>query len=72
MTSRWRFITSSYLRTFLRESKFCDSTWPCAEAMVLVTELFSMGTSSGTLSVVSTRSTQSDLNSRMSSSCSDR
>jgi len=24
---RWTFITSSYLRTFLRETKFCSSTF---------------------------------------------
>ena len=48
MTSRCRFITSSYFRTFLRESKFCDSTWACADAIAPVTRLFSIGTSSGT------------------------
>jgi energy-coupling factor transport system substrate-specific component len=38
----------------------------------LVTRLFSIGTSSGILSTWSTRSTHSDLNSRISSSCRDR
>ena len=32
MTVRWRLRTSSYLRTFLRISKFCASTWVCARA----------------------------------------
>ena len=62
-------MTSSYLRTFLRDSKFWDSIWPWALAIALVTRLFSIGTSSGILSTWSTRSTQSDLNSRISSSC---
>ena len=62
-------MTSSYLRTFLRDSKFCDSIWPCALAIALVTRLFSIGTSSGILRTWRTRSTQSDLNSRISSSC---
>ena len=31
MTVRWRLSTSSYLRTFLRISKFCASTWACAD-----------------------------------------
>ena len=69
MTSRWRPITSSYLRTFLRDSKFCDSIWPWALAIASVTRLFSIGTSSGTLRTVRMRSTQSDLNRRISSSC---
>ena len=30
MTSRWRFITSSYSRTRLRIRKFCSSTFFCA------------------------------------------
>ena len=50
MTSRWRLITSSYFRTFLRDSKLSDSTWPWALAMDLVTILASMGWSSGTRS----------------------
>jgi hypothetical protein len=47
MTWRCLFMTSSYLRTFLRRSKFCDSTWRWALAIALVTELWVMGTSSG-------------------------
>ena len=38
-------------------------------AIAPVTRLFSIGTSSGIFSAVSTRSTQSDLNSRIRSSC---
>ena len=52
----------------MRDSKFCDSIWPWALAIAPVTRLFSIGTSSGILSTWSTRSTQSDLNSRISSS----
>ncbi len=45
---------------------------PWALAMAPVTRLFSIGTSSGTLSTCRTRSTQSDLKSRISSSSRDR
>ena len=72
MTSRGRLITSSYLSTFLRDSKFCDSMLAWAPAMALLTRLASIGTSSGTLSTVRMRSTHSDLNRRIISSCSDR
>ena len=72
MTSRWRDITSSYLRMFLRVSKFWLSTCAWADAIAPVTRLFSIGTSSGIFIVVSTQSTQSDLNSRIRSSSSDR
>ena len=34
----------------MRDSKFCDSTWPCALAIAPVTRLFSIGTSSGIFS----------------------
>ena len=47
MTVRCLFSTSSYLRTFLRISKFCCSTWVCALRMALVTMPASIGTSSG-------------------------
>ena len=43
MTVRWRLSTSSYFRTFLRISKFCASTWVCAERMALVTIFDSIG-----------------------------
>ena len=49
MTWRWRFMTSSYLSTFLRISKFCASTCDWALLMALVTILASIGTSSGML-----------------------
>ncbi len=50
MTVRCWLSTSSYLRTFLRISKFCCSTWVCALRMALVTIFASIGTSSGSLS----------------------
>ncbi len=72
MTSRCRFSTSSYFRTFLRVSKFCVSTCDCADAIARVTILFSIGTSSGTFAMDITRSTICALNSRIRSSPSDR
>ena len=72
MTVRWRLSTSSYLRTFLRISKFCASTWVCAERIALVTIFDSIGTSSGMLNRVRKFSTIAALNSRIRSSPSER
>ena len=36
---RWAFITSSYLRTFLRATKFCSSTFFCAFSIWLREDL---------------------------------
>ena len=47
MTLRCSFITSSYLRTFLRISPLRCSTVFCARSMALVTIRASIGTSSG-------------------------
>src|SRR5215217_6959544 len=57
MTVRCRLRTSSYLRTFLRISKFCCSTWVCADLMARETILDSIGSSSGMLSRVMIAST---------------
>ena len=65
-------MTSSYLRTFLRISKFCASTWVCAERMALLTIFASIGTSSGTLKRRRNESTMSALNRRIRSSSSER
>src|ERR1700761_28022 len=61
MTMRCWFITSSYLRTFLRTSKFCCSTWVCALLIARVTILASIGTSSGRFSRVSSDSSAAPL-----------
>jgi hypothetical protein len=47
MTLRCSFITSSYLRTFLRISAFLVSTVVWARSMALVTILASIASSSG-------------------------
>ena len=52
MTLRCSFITSSYLRTFLRISALRCSTVFCARSMALVTIRASMGTSSGSAFVI--------------------
>src|SRR5262249_16165180 len=49
MTTRCLFITSSYLRTFLRMTKFCSSTFFCAPSICFERIPASMGWSSGTL-----------------------
>ena len=49
MTRRWTFITSSYLRTFFRETKFCSSTFFWAPSIWRERMLASIGWSSGTL-----------------------
>ena len=36
---RWMFMTSSYLRTFLRITKFCSSTFFCAFSICLREDL---------------------------------
>ncbi|SLI70073.1 Uncharacterised protein [Mycobacteroides abscessus subsp. abscessus] len=72
MTVRCWFITSSYLRTFLRISKFCCSTWVCALLIALETILASIGTSSGRFSRVMIASSAAPLKRRISSSPSDR
>ena len=72
MTMRWRLSTSSYLSTFLRISKFCASTWVCADLIALVTIRDSIGTSSGMLKRVRKDSTMAALNSRIRSSPRDR
>jgi len=51
MTLRCSFITSSYLRTFLRISALRCSTVFCARSMALVTMRASIGTSSSHISV---------------------
>ena len=72
MTVRWRLSTSSYLRTSLRTSWFCCSTWVCADRIARVTIFDSMGWSSGTRSVVIIDSSIGPLNRRIRSSPSDR
>ena len=72
MTSRWRFMTSSYLRTFLRISKLRPSIWLWALAIAWVTIFASIGTSSGILAAFRNVSTRPELNSRMRSSVRDR
>ncbi|CFE47466.1 Uncharacterised protein [Mycobacterium tuberculosis] len=72
MTLRCWFITSSYLRTFLRTSKFCCSTWVWALLMARVTILASIGTSSGRFSLVNKVSKAAPLKRRISSSPSDK
>ena len=72
MTMRCLLSTSSYFRTFLRISKFCPSTWVCADRIALVTIFDSIGTSSGMFSRFMIDSTAFALNSRMRSSPSDR
>ncbi len=47
MTLRCSFITSSYLRTFLRISALRISTVFCARSMALVTIFASIASSSG-------------------------
>ena len=49
MTMRCVFITSSYLRTFLRETKFCSSTFFCAFSIWRERIDASIGWSSGIL-----------------------
>ena len=46
---RWTFITSSYLRTFLRATKFCSSTFFCALSIWFERIFASIGWSSGSL-----------------------
>src|SRR6266540_3649779 len=72
MTSRCRFMTSSYLRTFLRRSKFCDSTCRCALAIARVTSRCVIGTSSGRLNRSIRLATVLVANIRMRSSSRDR
>ena len=43
------FITSSYLRTFLRMTKFCSSTFFCAPSIWFERIFASIGWSSGSL-----------------------
>ena len=49
MTMRCVFITSSYLRTFLRMTKFCSSTFFCAFSIWFERIFASIGWSSGIL-----------------------
>ena len=49
MTTRCLFITSSYLRTFFRETKFCSSTFFCAYSIWRERIFASIGWSSGIL-----------------------
>ena len=72
MTVRCRFITSSYFSTFLRISKFCCSTWVCADLIARETNLGSIGTSSGMLSRVIIVSTVPPLKRLIRSSPSER
>ena len=72
MTSRWRFITSSYFSTFLRISKLRASTWLCALWIARLTILDSSGTSSGIPARDSRFSAMPELNSRIRSSVSER
>jgi hypothetical protein len=72
MTVRCRLRTSSYLRTFLRISKFCCSTWVCADLIARETIFDSIGSSSGMLSRVMIVSTAAALNRFIRSSPSER
>ena len=65
-------MTSSYFRTFLRISKFCCSTWVCADWIALETILASIGTSSSIRNRVMMDSTSGPLNRTMSSSRKER
>ena len=56
----------------MRISKFCASTWVCADRIALVTIFDSIGTSSGMLKRVRKVSTIAALNSRIRSSPSER
>ncbi len=71
MTLRCSFITSSYLRTFLRISALRCSTVFWARSMALVTMRASIGTSSGR-ALPMTQFMAPVAKSRMSSSSSDR
>jgi hypothetical protein len=71
MTLRCSFMTSSYLRTFLRISALRCSTVVWARSMALVTIFASMGTSSGRALPI-TQLMAPVAKRRMSSSSSDR
>ena len=49
MTMRCVFMTSSYLRTFFRATKFCSSTFFCAPSIWFERIFDSIGWSSGIL-----------------------
>ena len=68
MTLRWRFMTSSYLSTFLRDLEVLRLDLRLGRSMALVTILASIGTSSGMLNRVRNASTTLPLNSRIRSS----
>ena len=67
MTLRCSFITSSYLRTFLRISAFFVSTVVCARSIALVTIFASIASSSGSARPI-TQLSAPVANSRISSS----
>ena len=71
MTLRCSFITSSYLRTFLRISALRGSTVFCAFSIDLVTIFASIGTSSGNALLI-THAMAPVAKRRMSSSSRDR
>ena len=71
MTLRCLSRTSSYLRTSLRISAFLPSTVFCARSIALVTIFASIGTSSGSVRLM-THCIAPVANSRISSSSSDK
>ena len=72
MTVRCLFMTSSYLRTFLRISKFCCSICVWADWIAFETGLASIGTSSGSRRKFIIAATRSPLKRTIRSSPSER
>ena len=65
-------MTSSYLRTFLRISKFCCSICVCADWIAFETIFASIGTSSGRRSMFIIAATRSPLKRTIRSSPRER
>jgi len=72
MASRWRFITSSYLSTFLRCSALRPSTCACAFWIAFETKPNSSAMSSGIDGLFMIRWATPGLKLRMSSSVRER